>query len=60
MMDGAVLVVVMVVMMVLMCGGMIAGAGWGILRRRRSQASCRPSHQRSRTQHVTARHRGRV
>lgn len=39
MMDGLgpVVILVMVVMMVVMCGGMVVGAGWGILRRQRSR-----------------------
>jgi hypothetical protein len=36
MMDGlgGVAIVVMVLMMIVMCGGMIFGAGWGIVRQR--------------------------
>jgi hypothetical protein len=35
MMDGSTLIfIAMIVMMVVMCGGMLAGAGWAILRRR--------------------------
>jgi hypothetical protein len=38
MMDGSGLVVAaMVAMMVVVCGGMIAGAGWAVLRRRRGR-----------------------
>jgi hypothetical protein len=34
---GIVAIVVMVLMMIVMCGGMIFGAGWGILRRQRTR-----------------------
>jgi hypothetical protein len=33
-----VLIVAMVLMMVVMCGAMIAGAGWALIRRRRDRA----------------------
>jgi hypothetical protein len=37
MMDGSTLITIAVVaMMVLMCGGMVAGAAWAMLRRRRN------------------------
>jgi hypothetical protein len=39
--------VAMVAMMILMCGGMITGTGWGIVRGRRRHAG--PAGQRART-----------
>jgi hypothetical protein len=43
MMDGlgGVMVAAMVVMMIVLCGGMVVGAGWGILHRQRSRRNDR-------------------